>query len=57
MCSMEKHTPHCKLPAVKVFVVAGKVRATHSARIGAAALGLELSDMLAVVLELTPADF
>lgn len=54
---MEKLTPHCKLPAVKVFVEAGNVRATHSARLGATALGLALSDMLAVVMALTPADF
>lgn len=42
---------------VKAFVAAGKVRATHSARLGAPALGLELSDMLDVVMTLTPADF
>lgn len=54
---MEKLSPHCKLPVVKAFVEAGKVRATHSARLGATALGLELSDMLAVVMALTPADF
>ena len=54
---MEKPTPHCKLAMVKAFVEAGKVRATHSARLGAVALGLELSDMLAVVMALTPADF
>jgi motility quorum-sensing regulator/GCU-specific mRNA interferase toxin len=53
---MEKLTPHCKLTVVKAFVEAGKVRATHS-RLGATALGLELSDMLAVVMALTPADF
>jgi motility quorum-sensing regulator/GCU-specific mRNA interferase toxin len=54
---MEKPTPHCKLPVVKALVVVGKVRATHSARIGATALGLELSGMLEVVMALTPADF
>lgn len=54
---MEKPTPHCKLTVVKAFVEAGKVRATRSARLGATALGLELSDMLAVVMALTPADF
>lgn len=54
---MEKPTPHCKLAVVKACVQAGKVRTTHSARLGAAALGLELADMLAVVLALTPADF
>lgn len=54
---MEKATPHCKLPTVKALVAAGRVRATHSARLGATALGLDLSDMLAVVTALTPADF
>ena len=41
----------------KALVEAGKVRATHSARIGATGLGLELSDMLAVVMALTQSDF
>jgi len=54
---MEKPRPHCKLTLVKALVVAGKVRATHSARLGASALGMEFSDVLAVVMALTPADF
>ena len=54
---MEKSTPHCKLAVVKALVKAGKVRTTHSARLGAAALGLELLDMLAVVMALKPTDF
>lgn len=54
---MEKTIPHCKLTVVKALVAVGKVRATRSARIGATALGLELSDMLAVVAALTPTDF
>lgn len=54
---MEKSTPHSKLSIVKALLAAGKVRATHSARLGATALGLELCDMLAVVMALTPADF
>jgi len=54
---MEKPTPHCKLSVVKTLVAAGKVRATHSARLGATALGLGLSEMLDVVRTLTPADF
>ena len=54
---MEKPSPHCKLSMVNAFVEAGKVRATHSARLGATALGMEVSDMLAVVMTLTPADF
>ena len=54
---MEKRTPHCKLPVVKALIEAGKVRTTHAARAGAIELGLEFSDMLAVVMALTPADF
>lgn len=54
---MEKRTPHCKLAVVKALVEAGKVSATRAARTGAAGLGLELSDMLAVVMALTPEDF
>ena len=54
---MDKPTPHCKLTVVKALVEASKVRATRSARIGATALGLEFSDMLAVVMALTPVDF
>ena len=54
---MEKRIPHCKLDVVKALVEAGKVRATRSARFGATELGLEFSDMLSVVLGLTPADF
>jgi motility quorum-sensing regulator/GCU-specific mRNA interferase toxin len=54
---MEKRTPHCKLSSVKALVEAGKVRTTHAARVGANELGLELSDMLAVVMALTPAEF
>jgi len=54
---MEKRTPHCKLAVVKALVDAGKVRTTHAARAGANELGLGFSDMLAVVMALTPADF
>jgi motility quorum-sensing regulator/GCU-specific mRNA interferase toxin len=54
---MEKLTPHCKLTLVKALVVAGEVSATRSAREGATALGLNLSDMLTVVMALAPADF
>nr|WP_290895393.1 type II toxin-antitoxin system MqsR family toxin [Azonexus sp.] len=54
---MEKRTPHCKLAVVKTLVEAGKVRTTHAARVGASELGLELSEMLDVVMALTPADF
>lgn len=54
---MEKRTPHCKLSAIKALIEVGKVRTTHAARVGANELGLGLSDMLAVVMALTPADF
>lgn len=54
---MEKRTPHCKLPIVKTLIQDGKVRTTHAARVGASELGLSLSDMLAVVMTLTPGDF
>jgi motility quorum-sensing regulator / GCU-specific mRNA interferase toxin len=54
---MEKRTPHCKLYIVKTFVQAGKVRTTHTARTGANELGLSFSDMLDVVMALTPTDF
>lgn len=45
---MEKLIPHCKLSVVNALVAAGNVRATHSARLGATALGLGLSEMLDV---------
>ena len=54
---MEKRTPHCKLALVKALTDSGKVRTTQTARAGANELGLGFSDMLAVVMALTPADF
>jgi len=54
---MEKSTPHCKLSIVKTLVETGRVRTTHAARAGANELGLELSDMLTVVMTLTATDF
>lgn len=54
---MEKRTPHCSLTAVKALVAAGKVRTTHSARAGAAALGFDFPGMIAAVMNLTMADF
>ncbi|KMT53533.1 MULTISPECIES: type II toxin-antitoxin system MqsR family toxin [Pseudomonas] len=54
---MEKKTPHCKLTTVKALIESGKVRTTNSARVGADALNLDLSDMLAVVMGLSPMDF
>lgn len=54
---MEKRTPHCKLPVLKALVAAGKMRTTHAARAGANDLGFGFSEMVAVVMALTPADF
>ena len=54
---MEKQTPHCKLSVVKAMIEAGNVRATKAAREGGTALGLDFDSMIAVVLELTSADF
>ena len=54
---MVKRTPHCKLSVVKDLVEAGQVRTTHGARSGANELGFTFSDMLDVVMALTPADF
>jgi motility quorum-sensing regulator/GCU-specific mRNA interferase toxin len=54
---MEKRTPHCQLAKVKALVRDGKVRSTRSALTGAATLGLDFSEMLVVVSELTMKDF
>jgi len=54
---MEKGVPHCKLPAVKALIEAGKVRSTVSALAGAAALGFDFEGIVGVVKALTPADF
>ena len=54
---MEKRKPHCSLAAVNALIAEGKVRTTHSARVGAAALGFDYSGMTAVIMNLTPADF
>jgi motility quorum-sensing regulator/GCU-specific mRNA interferase toxin len=54
---MEKRTPHCQLSRVKELIEAGRVRTTHSARVGATALGFSYAEMIAVVLALKSADF
>ena len=54
---MEKATPHCKLAVVKVLIEAGKIRSTQSALVGAAAMGFDFDDVVAVVMALTPKDF
>ncbi len=54
---MEKATPHCRLPVVKSLVVAGKVRSTRSALVGAATLGFDFEGIVAVIMTLTAKDF
>jgi motility quorum-sensing regulator / GCU-specific mRNA interferase toxin len=54
---MEKKKPHYSLSLIKAAIAGGKVRATASALAGSAALGLDFTEMLAVVTALTPADF
>ena len=55
---MEKGSLHCKLPAVKALVQAGRVRATASAFVGARDLGInDLAGMCAIVLALNSDDF
>ena len=54
---MEKSTPHCKLLRVKTLIESGKVRATSSALIGGAGLGMSYEDIIEVVMALTPSDF
>jgi motility quorum-sensing regulator/GCU-specific mRNA interferase toxin len=55
---MEKGSPHCKLPAVKALVQAGRVRATASAFVGARDLSInDLAGMCAIVLALNSDDF
>ncbi len=54
---MEKATPHCKLPVIKALIEAGKVRSTRSALVGAAALGFDITGIVAVIMSLTPKDF
>jgi motility quorum-sensing regulator/GCU-specific mRNA interferase toxin len=54
---VEKGRPHCKLTVVKALVDAGQVRTTRTAREGAASLGFDFDDMLAVIRALTTKDF
>jgi len=55
---MEKNTPHCKLTVVQGLVLAGAVRATGSAFVGAREVGIgDLAGMCAVIMSLTSADF
>jgi len=54
---MEKGTPHCKLSVVQELVQAGNIRSTRSALEGAAALGIDFTGVVAVVMALTARDF
>lgn len=54
---MEKRTPHYRLERVKTCITAGHYRVTHSARIGAAALGYDEAGLLGVVAVLERSDF
>lgn len=54
---MEKRRPHCPLREIQRLIDAGQVRATLSALVGGAALGLDFDDILGVVSALTTADF
>ena len=54
---MEKHTPHYKLSVVQALVQAGKVRTTQAARVGASELGLNVADMLYILMAIRPRDF
>ncbi len=54
---MEKQTPHRPLTLVKTLAEQEKVRTTHSARVGATAMGMDYRDMLETVKALTHDDF
>ncbi|BDW10817.1 hypothetical protein PSHI8_08990 [Polynucleobacter sp. SHI8] len=54
---MEKSTPHCKLIIVKRLLVQKKVMISNVAYEGAARLGLDKSDIIKIVSELTPKQF
>ncbi|MGP1613827.1 MAG: type II toxin-antitoxin system MqsR family toxin [Pollutimonas bauzanensis] len=53
----KKARPHCRLWVLKALIEAGQVRATFSALSGGAALGLDFSGMIEVIMALTPRDF
>ncbi|MBP2168732.1 motility quorum-sensing regulator/GCU-specific mRNA interferase toxin [Erwinia toletana] len=54
---MEKKTPHTRLHVVQALVAAGKVKATHTALLGADDLGLNFKDMCDVIAGLKISDF
>ena len=54
---MEKSTPHCKLTIVKRLLEQKKVIISNAAYLGATRLGLDKSDIIKIVNELTPKQF
>jgi len=54
---MEKRRAHVPLAELRRLIALGRVRATFSALQGAAALGFDFDDIVAVVARLTAADF
>lgn len=54
---MEKARPHCKLSVVNRLTGEGKVHATKSALVGAAAIGFDMLAIVDVVKALVPSDF
>lgn len=54
---MEKHTPHRKLYQIHSLLAQGRIRKTATALLGAAALGMDESEMTAVVAALKSSDF
>lgn len=54
---MEKAVPHCRLAVIKAMAREGRLRTTHAARAGAAALGFDFQGLVDVVLALAPGDF
>lgn len=54
---MEKRTPHCSLAVVKSLLMVGRIRVTSSALAGAAFLGLDFSEIVAVIGALNAKDF
>ena len=54
---MEKATPHSKLAVVRALIEASKVRSTQSALVGAAAMGFNFEEIVAVIMALKPKDF
>ena len=54
---MEKLKPHYSLSVIKTMIEEGKVRSTLSALTGGARLGLDFTEIVAVVSKLKASDF